>query len=267
MSEVIVVTSGKGGVGKTTTSANIGTGLAMQGKKVVMIDADIGLRNLDVILGLENRIVYDLINVVEGTCRLKQALIKDKKYENLYLLPAAQTKDKNAVNPEQMEKLCKSLVEEEKFDYIIIDCPAGIEQGFKNAIAGANKAYVVTTPEVSAVRDADRIIGMLEANELSNPKLILNRIRIDMVKKGDMLSMEDVTEILAVDILGIVPDDESIVVSSNRGEPAVCDEKSLAGQAYRNIVKRILGEEVPFLELDNDKGFFKKFKKIFRIGN
>lgn len=266
MSEVIVITSGKGGVGKTTTSANLGTGLAMQGKKVAMIDADIGLRNLDVIMGLENRIVYDLIDVVEGNCRLKQALIKDKKYESLFLLPAAQTRDKDAVSPEQMQKLCENL-KEEGFDYIIIDCPAGIEQGFKNAIAGADKAFVVTTPEVSAVRDADRIIGMLEANELRNPKLILNRIRIDMVKKGDMMSMEDVTDILAVDILGIVPDDESIVVSSNRGEPAVTDETSLAGQAYRNIVQRILGNEVPLLNLDESKGFVGKLKKLFHIGN
>lgn len=266
MSEVIVITSGKGGVGKTTTSANLGTGLAMQGKKVAMIDADIGLRNLDVIMGLENRIVYDLIDVVEGNCRLKQALIKDKKYESLFLLPAAQTRDKDAVSPEQMQKLCENL-KEEGFDYIIIDCPAGIEQGFKNAIAGADKAFVVTTPEVSAVRDADRIIGMLEANELRNPKLILNRIRIDMVKKGDMMSMEDVTDILAVDILGIVPDDESIVVSSNRGEPAVTDETSLAGQAYRNIVQRILGNDVPLLNLDEGKGFMGKLKKLFRKGN
>lgn len=263
MSEVIVITSGKGGVGKTTTSANLGTGLAMQGKKVAMIDADIGLRNLDVIMGLENRIVYDLIDVVEGNCRLKQALIKDKKYESLFLLPAAQTRDKDAVTPEQMQKLCGNL-KEEGFDYIIIDCPAGIEQGFKNAIAGADKAFVVTTPEVSAVRDADRIIGMLEANELRNPKLILNRIRIDMVKKGDMMTMEDVTDILAVDILGIVPDDESIVISSNKGEPAVTDNDSLAGQAYRNIVQRIMGNEVPLLDLDEGKGLFGKLKKLFR---
>ena len=266
MSEVIVITSGKGGVGKTTTSANLGTGLAMQGKKVAMIDADIGLRNLDVIMGLENRIVYDLIDVVEGNCRLKQALIKDKKYDSLYLLPAAQTRDKDAVSPEQMQKLCENL-KEEGFDYIIIDCTAGIEQGFKNAIAGADKAYVVTTPEVSAVRDADRIIGMLEANELRNPKLILNRIRIDMVKKGDMMTMEDVTDILAVDILGIVPDDESIVISSNKGEPAVTDDSSLAGQAYRNIVQRMLGNDVPLLNLEEGNGFVGKLKKLFHFGN
>ena len=261
MSEVIVITSGKGGVGKTTTSANLGTGLALAGKKVAMIDADIGLRNLDVIMGLENRIVYDLIDVVEGNCRLKQALIKDKRYDTLFLLPAAQTRDKDAVSPEQMQKLCDNLKEE--FDYIIIDCPAGIEQGFKNAIAGADRAIVVTTPEVSAVRDADRIIGLLEANELNNPMLILNRIRVDMVKKGDMLAMEDVTEILAIDILGIVPDDESIVVSANKGEPAVTDSSSKAGQAYRNITQRIMGNEVPLMELSANTSFLEKFKSIF----
>ena len=202
MGEVIVITSGKGGVGKTTTSANLGCGLAIAGRKVALVDADIGLRNLDVVMGLENRIVYDLVDVVEGKCRLKQALIKDKRYSGLYLLPAAQTRDKDAVSPEQMQKLCENLKEEE-FDYIIIDCPAGIEQGFKNAIAGADRALVVTTPEVSAVRDADRIIGLLEANEIQNPALILNRVRPDMVDRGDMMSMEDVTEILAIDIIGL----------------------------------------------------------------
>lgn len=265
MSEVIVVTSGKGGVGKTTTSANLGTGLALAGKKVAVVDADIGLRNLDVILGLENRVVYNLIDVIEGNCRLKNALIRDKRYENLYLLPAAQTRDKDAVSPEQMQKLCESLKEE--FDYVILDCPAGIEQGFKNAIAGADRAIVVTTPEVSAVRDADRIIGLLEANELKNPQLILNRIRVDMVKRGDMMSLDDVTEILAIDTLGIVPDDESIVVSANRGEPAVTDENSKAGQAYRNIAQRIMGNNVPLLELENKDGFMDKLKKMFHFGN
>ncbi|MDR1687888.1 MAG: septum site-determining protein MinD [Clostridiales bacterium] len=261
MGEVIVITSGKGGVGKTTTSANLGCALASCEKSVVLIDADIGLRNLDVVMGLENRIVYDLIDVIEGNCRLKQALIKDKRYSNLYLLPAAQTKDKNAVTPEQMLKLCESLKEE--YDYIIIDCPAGIEQGFKNAIAGADRAVVVTTPEVSAVRDADRIIGLLEASGLKNPLLILNRIRPDMVKRGDMMTIEDVTEILAVDILGVVPDDESIVISTNRGEPASMDKNSLAGQAYRNICRRILGDDVPLMDLTISDGIFAKFKKLF----
>ena len=261
MGEVVVVTSGKGGVGKTTTSANLGVAIAAKGKKVVMVDADIGLRNLDVILGLENRIVYDIIDVIEGHCRLRQALIKDKRNENLCLLPAAQTRDKDAINPEQMQKLCEQLREE--FDYVIIDCPAGIEQGFKNAIAGADRAIVVTTPEVSAVRDADRIIGMLEAAELSNPLLILNRIRPEMVKRGDMMALEDVTDILAIDVLGIVPDDESIVVSSNKGEPAVLDEDSRAGAAFRNIASRLLGEDVPLIDINEKTGFFGSLKKIF----
>ncbi len=262
MSEVIVITSGKGGVGKTTTSANIGTGLALTGKKVCLIDADIGLRNLDVVLGLENRIVYDIVDVVEKNCRIKQALIKDKKVETLYLLPAAQTKDKNAVTEEQMKELCDELRAE--FDYVIIDCPAGIEQGFKNAIAAADRAIVVTNPEVSAVRDADRIIGLLEAAGLNNPKLILNRLRIEMAKRGDMLTIEDVTEILAVDVIGVVPDDEYIVVSSNKGEPAVCDPNSKAGEAFRNVTRRIMGEEVPFLDLETSKGVFANiWNKLF----
>jgi septum site-determining protein MinD len=262
MGEVIVVTSGKGGVGKTTSSANIGTGLALLNKKVALVDADIGLRNLDVVMGLENRIVYDLIDVIEGNCRLKQALIKDKRYSNLFLLPAAQTKDKNAVSPEQMQKLCEQMKEE--FDYIIIDCPAGIEQGFKNAVAGADRAIVVTTPEVSAVRDADRIIGLVEAAEIKNVMLVLNRIRPDMVKRGDMMALEDVTDILAIGVLGIVPDDESIVVSTNKGEPCVADNASKAGQAFRNITKRVTGEEVPLMTLDSETGIFAKFLKIFR---
>ena len=265
MGEVIVITSGKGGVGKTTTSANLGCGLAIAGKKVALVDADIGLRNLDVVMGLENRIVYDLVDVVEGKCRLKQALIKDKRYAGLYLLPAAQTRDKDAVSPEQMQKLCENLKEEE-FDYIIIDCPAGIEQGFKNAIAGADRALVVTTPEVSVVRDADRIIGLLEANELPNPSLILNRVRPDMVDRGDMMSMDDVTEILAIDIIGVVPDDESIVVQTNKGEPAVTVESSKAGQAYRNITQRILGNDVPLMEFKQEETFMNKLKKLFHKG-
>lgn len=261
MGEVIVVTSGKGGVGKTTTTANLGAGLAMLGKKVVVVDADIGLRNLDVVLGLENRIVYDIVDVVEKVCRLKQALIRDKRFEGLFLLPAAQTKDKTAVSPEQMQELTAEL--KELFDYIIIDCPAGIEQGFQNAIAGADKAVVVTTPEISAVRDADRIIGLLEAKGLYNPRLVINRIRQDMVKKGDMMNIDDMIDILAIDLLGVIPDDEAIVISTNRGEPVVADEKALSGQAYRNISKRILGEDVPLIELEVEEGMLTKLKKIF----
>ncbi len=263
MGEVIVITSGKGGVGKTTTTANLGTGLALAGKKVVLVDTDIGLRNLDVVMGLENRIVYDLVDVVEGFCRVKQALIKDKRFEGLYLLPAAQTRDKSSVNPQQMLSLCQELKEE--YDYILIDCPAGIEQGFKNAIAGADRAIVITTPEVSAVRDADRIIGLLEANEVRSPKLLINRLRIDMVKRGDMMTIDDIIDILAVGLIGVVPDDEKIVISTNRGEPAINDDKSLAGQAYRNIVGRIMGEDVPFLNLENDQGLMLKIKKLFGL--
>jgi len=261
MGEVIVITSGKGGVGKTTTTANVGTGLAKLDKKVVLIDTDIGLRNLDVVMGLENRIVYNLVDVIEGSCRIKQALIKDKRYPNLYLLPSAQTRDKTSVNPEQMRILADELREE--FDYILMDCPAGIEQGFKNAIAGADRALVVTTPEVSAVRDADRIIGLLEANEIKKTHLIVNRLRVDMVKRGDMMSSEDVVDILAVDLIGVVPDDENIVISTNQGEPLVGSD-SLAGQAYMNIARRIMGEEVPYLNLNGKHGFLSKLSHLLK---
>ncbi|MBU5427212.1 septum site-determining protein MinD [Tissierella pigra] len=257
----IVVTSGKGGVGKTTTSANIGTGLAVLGKSVVVVDADIGLRNLDVVMGLENRIVYDIVDVVEKNCRLKQALIRDKRHEKLYLLPAAQTKDKSAVSPDQMLELVNQLKKE--FDYVIIDSPAGIEQGFQNSIAGADLALIVTTPEISAVRDADRVIGILEAKGLHNPKLIINRIRHEMVKRGDMMNMDDIIDILAIDLFGIVPDDEAIVISTNKGEPVVIDEKALSGKAFKNITKRIIGEEVEFLNLDVDEEG--KLSKILKV--
>ena len=261
MGEVIVITSGKGGVGKTTTTANIGVGLAKLNKKVVVIDTDLGLRNLDVVLGLENRIVYNLVDVIEGKCRMKQALIKDKRYENLYLLPSAQTKDKSAVSPEQMKKLTEELAEE--YDYILLDCPAGIEQGFKNAIAGASRAIVVATPEVASIRDADRIIGLLEKNNIRNLDLILNRIRIEMVKRGDMMSVEDVSEILAIRLLGVLPDDEQVVVATNQGE-TVIEMDSLAGKGYNNICRRIIGEEVPFLNLDQNKGVLHKISRMFK---
>lgn len=261
MSEVIVITSGKGGVGKTTTTANLGTGLAKLDKRVVMIDTDIGLRNLDVVMGLENRIVYNLVDVVEGNCRIKQALIKDKRYPNLSLLPSAQTRDKTSVTPEQMVKLIDELKED--FDYILLDCPAGIEQGFKNAIAAADRALIVTTPEVSAIRDADRIIGLLEANDIHQIDLIVNRLRMDMVKRGDMMSIDDVIEILAIDLIGAVPDDENIVIATNQGEPCVGDD-SLAGKAYMNICRRVLGEKVELLDLDVKEGFFKKLSKLFQ---
>ena len=261
MGEVIVITSGKGGVGKTTTTANIGAGLSKFDKKVVVIDTDLVLRNLDVVMGLENLIVYNLVDVIEGTCRLKQALIRDKRYENLYLLPSAQTKDKTAISPGQMKKLTSQLKDE--FDYILLDCPAGIEQGFQNAIAGADRAIVVTTPEVSAIRDADRIIGLLESNQLKKIDLIINRIRMDMVKRGDMMSVDDVTEILSVPLIGALPDDEQVVIGTNQGEPVVgLDSK--AGKAYLNICKRIMGIEVPFIELENNSGFFSKLSHLFK---
>lgn len=261
MSEIIVITSGKGGVGKTTTSANVGTGLAILGKKVVLIDTDIGLRNLDVVMGLENRIVYNLIDVIEGSCRMKQALIRDKQCDNLFLLPSAQTKDKTAITPEQMVKLTEALSEE--FDYILLDCPAGIEQGFKNAIAGAGRAIVVTTPEVSAIRDADRIIGLLQANEMPQIQLVINRLRMDMIKRGEMMSVEDVSEILAVDLLGAIPDDEAVVIATNQGEP-LCGKDSLSGKAFENICRRISGEDVPFMDFRTKKGVFKRISGIFK---
>ncbi|KJS84339.1 MAG: cell division inhibitor MinD [Peptococcaceae bacterium BICA1-8] len=263
MGEVIVITSGKGGVGKTTTTANLGTGLAALGNKVVLIDTDIGLRNLDVVMGLENRIVYDLVDVTQGHCRLRQALIKDKRFDGLFLLPAAQTKDKTAVSTDDMKKLCNELKEE--FDYVLVDCPAGIEQGFKNAIAGAERALIVTTPEVSAVRDADRIVGLLEANGLRGPKLIINRIRPDMVKRGDMMNIEDMLDILAIELMGVVPEDEYIVVSTNKGEPAVLDMNSRAGQAYRNIAKRVTGEVVSLINLEYDEGLLNKLKRLLGL--
>ncbi len=246
MSEVIVVTSGKGGVGKTTSTANIGTGLARMDKKVVLIDTDIGLRNLDVVMGLENRIVYNLVDVTEGNCRIRQALIKDKHYPGLYLLPAAQTRDKSCVSQEQMRKLVDDL--KPIFDYIILDSPAGIEQGFRNACAAADRALVITTPEVSAIRDADRIIGLLESDGLRKIDLIINRIRPDMVKRGDMMSVEDVTDILSASLIGVLPDEEAIVIASNHGEPVVGTD-SLTGQAYMNICRRLTGEKVPLLNL------------------
>ena len=257
--KVITITSGKGGVGKTTTTANIGTGLAMAGHQVCLIDADIGLRNLDVVLGLENRIVYDITHVAAEQCRLKQALIRDKRTQNLFLLPAPQTKEKDAISPEEMRSVVDMLREE--FDYILVDSPAGIEHGFRNAIAGADAAIVVTTPEVAAVRDADRIIGLLEAAEIREHWLVLNRVRPDMVRRGDMMGQEDVLEFLAIDLLGVVPDDENIIVSTNRGEPVILESKSKSGQAYRNIVRRIKGEDVPFMSLEEDS-FLQRIKRV-----
>ncbi len=255
MGEAIVITSGKGGVGKTTTSANIGTALALSGKKVCLVDTDIGLRNLDVVMGLDNRIIYDIVDVVEERCRLHQALVSDKRFDCLKLLPAAQTKDKSAVNPEQMKVMIKELKQD--FDYVIIDCPAGIEQGFKNAVAGADKAIVVTTPENSAVRDADRVIGLLDKEEhIEAPKLVVNRIRNHMAKSGDMLSVDEIVNVLSIDLLGIVADDDDVIKASNNGEPVAFHPTSKASIAYRNIARRILGESVPLLSLEDKDEMF-----------
>ena len=262
---VIVITSGKGGVGKTTTSANIGTALAKSGSSVVLVDTDIGLRNLDLLLGLENRIVYTLVDVVEERCKLKQALVKDKKNPNLCLLAAAQTRDKSAVTAEQLKEITDQLKED--FDFILVDCPAGIEDGFKTAIAGASEAIVVTTPEMSAVRDADRIIGLLEAKEeIKSYKLLVNRVRPNMVQSNDMMSVDDVVDILSCGLIGVIPEDTGIITSTNRGEPIVNDENSMAGKAYINVAKRIKGEDIPLLDINEPKGFaaiIAKIKKLF----
>ena len=264
MGEVIVITSGKGGVGKTTTTANLGAALALRNKKVALIDTDIGLRNLDVVMGLENRIVYDIVDVVEEKCKLRQALIKDKRFNELFLLPAAQTRDKSAVNEEQMKELIEKLKDE--FDYILIDCPAGIEQGFKNAIAGADRAIVVTTAEISAIRDADRIIGLLEASEIKNPELVINRIRPNMIKKGEMMDVDDIVDLLSIDLIGVVPDDEYIITQTNKGEPVVIKDKAPSGKAYTEIARRILGENIDVTIPGRKEGLFSKMRGFFAKG-
>ena len=259
---VIVVTSGKGGVGKTTTTANLSVALAGRGHKVVAMDADIGLRKLDLILGLENRIVYTLVDVVEGGCRLNQALVRDKRLKNLYLLPAAQTRTKDAVDSDQMAALCDEL--RETFDFVLVDSPAGIEGGFRNAAQAADEALVVTTPEVSAVRDADRIIGMLESMNKSPIRLVVNRLRPDLVKRGEMLSVQDVLDILAVDLVGVVPNDDSVIDAANKGEPLTLSSTTPASQAFINIALRLLGEDVPFMDLSQEEsaGFGKRLRKF-----
>ncbi len=263
-SRVLTITSGKGGVGKTTTTANLGTALAMQGKKVAVVDSDIGLRNLDAVLGLENRIVYDLVDVVEGQCRLRQALIKDKRLPELYLLPAAQTRDKNAINSIQMEQLCQQLRQE--FDFVLIDSPAGIEQGFRNAIVGADEIIIVANPEMASVRDADRIIGLVEAAGKPEPRLILNRLRPEMVKRGDMMDVADVLEVLGIDLIGIIPEDEMIIVAINKGEPIVYEKRSRAGSGYINAAQRIIGKEVPLDEIEEATTFMERFRRMIGFG-
>ncbi len=259
MSEVIVVTSGKGGVGKTTTTANIGMGLAARGKKVVLVDTDTGLRNLDLLLGLERRIVYTLVDVIQQRVGYRQALVRHKKYENLYLLATSQVADKTAITPSQMAELVKNMRDD--FDYILIDCPAGIEQGFQTAVVGADWAIVVTMPEVAAVRDADKIIGKLLADE-KKVKLVVNRIRPEIVARGDMLTMEDIDDTLGVERIGHIPDDATVIDAANIGVPVVENENSQAGKAYRNLVGRIMGETIPFMEFSGPS-FFDRLKALF----
>jgi septum site-determining protein MinD len=260
MGSSIVITSGKGGVGKTTSSANIGTALALLGQRVCLVDADIGLRNLDVVMGLENRIIYDIVDVANGNCKLEQALIRDKRFEHLTLLPAAQTKDKNLLSESGVKDIIARLKSE--YDIVIIDCPAGIEYGFKMAIAGADTAIVVTTPETAAVRDADRVIGLLEAEKIMNPKLIVNRIRPQMVKRGEMLDIDEIVQVLSIDLLGAVPDDESIIKNANRGEPTAMRPDNKASLAYRNIARRILGDSVPLLVLEEAPTFWGRMRRL-----
>jgi septum site-determining protein MinD len=259
---VITITSGKGGVGKTTTTANVSVALALLGKRVVCMDADIGLRNLDVVLGLENRIVYDIVDVIEGRCKLRQALIKDKRLSELYLLPASQKRDKSAVRPDDIIKVVNDMRADH--DFILIDSAAGIEEGFRTAIAPADEVVIVTNPEVSAVRDADRIVGLIEAAEKGPARLIVNRLKPDLVQRGDSLDTSDVLDILAIDLIGIVPEDESILISTNRGSPVALDEKSRAGLSFRNIARRLTGEDVPFESFREESGFFERFAKMFR---
>jgi len=260
----IVVTSGKGGVGKTTTTANVGAALAREGEKVAVIDVDVGLRNLDVVMGLEGRVVFDLIDVLEGRCKMRQALIRDKRVENLYLLPASQTKDKDALDPKIFRGVVKYLIEDEGFDRVLIDSPAGIERGFQTAAAPAEGALVVVNPEVSSVRDADRIIGLLEAQGVSENRLIINRLRPKMVKREDMLGVDDIAEILGLPVIGIVPEDDNILVSTNVGEPIVIrKERTAAGEEFRNIARRIRGEAVPLPDLDPASGFWGVVRRIF----
>ncbi|MBN1179544.1 MAG: septum site-determining protein MinD [Anaerolineae bacterium] len=259
--KVVTITSGKGGVGKTTATANLGVALAMENLKVVVLDADIGLRNLDMMMGLENRIVYDLVDVVEGRCRLRQAMVRDKRLPELYLLPAAQTRDKTAVSPSNMIDICNQL--RDTTDFIVVDSPAGIERGFQNAVAAADEVIIVTNPEVAAVRDADRVIGLLEAEEKGPIHLVINRVKPDMVRRGDMLDTSAVIELLAIDLIGIIPEDESIVGAANRGQPIVLSNNSQAGLAFRNIARRLLGHSVPFAPLEKP-GLFQRFIKLVR---
>jgi septum site-determining protein MinD len=260
---VITITSGKGGVGKTTVTANLGVSLALMGKRVVVMDGDIGLRNLDVVMGLENRIIYDVVDVAEGACRLRQALVKDKKLSELYLLPAAQTREKTSLTPNDVIQICDQLVQ--TFDFILIDSPAGIEQGFKNAIAPAEEVLIVTTPEISAVRDADRVIGLLEEQRGVPARLLINRVKMAMVRRKEMLDTDDVVDILAIELMGIIPEEEKIILSTNTGTPIAHNQSVPVSVAYRNIARRLLGEDVPFMALsDGGEGAWGRFSRLLR---
>lgn len=264
MGESILVTSGKGGVGKSTTTVNIGTALALSGKKVCLVDADIGLRNLDVLMGLENRIIYDLVDVIEKKCRIEQALVKDKRCDELSLMPSAQTRDKSAVTSNEVRWLIAEL--KEQFDYVLIDSPAGIDVGFQNAVSGADQAIVVATPENAAIRDADRVIGLLEKELDTIPKLVINRLRKQMTKDGGMMDVDEVVAVLAVDLLGVVPDEEQVIRAGHVGEPIVYDNRNKAGRAYRNIARRIKGEMVPLMILEKEASMIGKMKKWLGFG-
>jgi septum site-determining protein MinD len=261
----ITITSGKGGVGKTTVTANLAVALALLGRHVTAVDTDIGLRNLDLVLGMESRIIYDIVDVVEGNCHLYQALIRDKRLPGLHLLPASQTHDKAVIAPEDMAAICQELKNDN--DFVLIDCPAGIEQGFRNAVAGADEVVIVTTPEVASVRSADRIIGLIETIGKGPGKLVINRIKPAMVKRGDMLDTFDLIEFLAIDLLGVIPEDENILVSANKGIPLAYEADTRAGQAFHNIAHRLLGEEVPFMPiLDQPKNLLTRLRRIFGRG-
>lgn len=261
MGKIIIIASGKGGTGKTTTTANLGAALAMRGKLVSLVDMDMGLRNLDIILGLESNIVYDISDVIEDVCSLDEALIKDTRYENLYFIPAPQTRDSVLLEDEKMKALWKSI--SDRFDYSIIDAPAGVNGGFLYAAMCADSAIIVTTPEITALRDADRAISALEDMEITDVKVIINRVRPDMIERGIMLNMDDCVDMLQVGVIGIIPEDEELIVSSLEGNLAVSNGNSKAGQAFFNIAARILGEEVPIMDLDEKEGFFKRVKSFF----
>ena len=270
MGLVFSVISGKGGVGKTTTSANLAIGVALEGKKTVVVDFDIGQRNLDMILGLENRVVYDLTHLLEGEATLTQALIPYKKSDNLYFLAASQTKDKSVLNKERVKKLIDELKKE--FDYIIIDAPAGIESGFEHAIYFADAVIVVVNPEVSSIRDSDRAIGIVDAKSEKakagkrvDKFLIINRIDPELIQKGEMLESKDILDILSIDLLGKVPEDKFIIEASNTGHPVILNPKSKAGAAFKRISKRLCGQNVPFEDVEHESsgGFFKKIKRVF----